>query len=257
MSTAQILGLGAVAGFTIFIGLPIGRMHGLDAWLKCFLSSTATGILLFLLWDVLAAAVDPVESALTSGRDGRFLWLAALLAVGFSVGLLSLVAYDGWMKRRRRKAFVSAGAAAATDYEHHFAGMSPARWLAVFIATGIGLHNFSEGLAIGQSAARDEVNLAIVLIIGFGLHNATEGLGICAPLSGDAERPSWGFLGLLGLVGGGPTFLGTALGQAWVSESVSIVFLALAAGSILYVVMELLNVGRVVASKMLVTWGVL
>src|ERR687885_1000977 len=239
MSTAQILALGAVAGLTIFIGLPIGRMHGLDARLKCFLSSTATGILLFLLWDVLAAAVERVEGALTDGRDGRFLWLSTLLAVGFSVGLLSLVAYDAWMKQRRRKAFVSAGAAAATDYEHHFAGLSPARWLALFIATGIGLHNFSEGLAIGQSAARDELSLALVLIIGFGLHNATEGFGIVAPLSGANERPSWRFLGLMGVIGGAPTFLGTLLGQAWVSEALSVAVLALAAGSILYVVLEL------------------
>jgi zinc transporter, ZIP family len=257
MSTAQILVLGGVAGLTIFIGLPIGRMHGLDAWLKCFLSSTATGILLFLLWDVLAAAVEPVEDALTAGRDGRFLWLATLLAVGFAAGLLSLVAYDGWMKQRRRKAFVSAGAAAATDYEHHFAGLSPSRWLALFIATGIGLHNFSEGLAIGQSAARDEIGLALVLIIGFGLHNATEGFGIVAPLATEPQVPSWGFLGLLGLIGGGPTFLGTVIGQAWVSEAVSVGFLALAAGSILYVVMELLNVSRAFGSKNAATLGIL
>src|ERR687888_35857 len=257
MSTAQILALGAVAGLTIFIGLPIGRMHGLDARLKCFLSSTATGILLFLLWDVLAAAVDPIETALTGGRDGRFLWLATLLAVGFAAGLLSLVAYDGWMKQRRRKAFVSAGAAAATEYEHHFAGLSPARWLALFIATGIGLHNFSEGLAIGQSAARDELSLALVLIIGFGLHNATEGFGICAPMSGEAEPPSWAFLGLLGLIGGGPTFFGTVLGQAWVSEALSVAMLALAAGSILYVVGELMNVGRMFGNKNLVATGIL
>jgi len=257
LSTAQILGLGAVAGLTIFIGLPIGRMHGLDAWLKCFLSSTATGILLFLFWDVLSTAVDPVETALTSGRDGRFLWLAALLAAGFAVGLLSLVAYDGWMKQRRRKAFVSAGAAAVTDYEHHFSGLSPARWLALFIATGIGLHNFSEGLAIGQSAARDELSLALVLIIGFGLHNATEGFGIVAPLATEPEAPTWGFLGVLGLIGGGPTFLGTALGQAWVNEALSVAVLALAAGSILYVVMELLNVSRAFGSKAAATLGIL
>jgi zinc transporter, ZIP family len=257
MSTAQTLALGALAGFTIFLGLPLGRMQNVGAKAKAFLSSTATGILVFLLWDILSGAVDPVESALEGGRDGRFLWLAFLLAAGFSAGLLSLVYYDVGMKRRRRRTFLGPGAASTVEFEHHFAGMSPARWLAVFIATGIGLHNFSEGLAIGQSAARDEINLAIVLIIGFGLHNATEGLGICAPLSGDAERPSWGFLGLLGLVGGGPTFLGTVLGQAWVNESVSIVFLALAAGSILYVVVELLNVGRLLASKALVTWGVL
>src|SRR2546421_7892901 len=258
MSTAQTLGLGAIAGVTIFLGLPIGRMQSVKPATKAFLAATATGILIFLLWDVLSQAVGPVEGALTNGRDGRFAWLVFLLAAGFLTGLMSLVYYDLWMKRRRRRAFLGPGAASTAEFEHdhHFTGMSPARWLAIFIATGIGLHNFSEGLAIGQSAAADQISLAIVLIIGFGLHNATEGLGICAPLAGDQDRPTWGFLGLLGLIGGGPTFLGTLVGQVWVSESVSIVFFALAAGSILYVVMELLNVGRVLASKTLVTWGI-
>jgi ZIP family zinc transporter len=259
MSTGQTLALGAIAGLTIFLGLPIGRMQSVSPATKAFLASTATGILLFLFWDVVSEAVGPVETALEEGRDGRFAWLAFLLFTGFFVGLMSLVYYDVWMKRRRRRAFLGPGAASTAEFEHehHFVGLSPARWLAVFIATGIGLHNFSEGLAIGQSAAADEVSLAIVLIIGFGLHNATEGLGICAPLAGDKEQPSWGFLGLLGLIGGAPTFLGTVVGHSWVNESVSIIFFALAAGSILYVVMELLNVGRVLASKTLVTWGIL
>src|SRR5213080_1438775 len=231
MSTAQTLTLGAIAGLTIFLGLPIGRMQSVSPATKAFLASTATGILIFLFWDVVSEAV----------------------------GLMSLVYYDVWMKRRRRRAFLGPGAASTAEFEqeHHFVGLSPARWLAVYIATGIGLHNFSEGLAIGQSAAANEVSLAIVLIIGFGLHNATEGLGICAPLAGDKEQPSWGFLGLLGLIGGAPTFFGTLVGQFWVNESVSIIFFALAAGSILYVVMELLNVGRVLASKTVVTWGIL
>jgi zinc transporter, ZIP family len=259
VSTAQTLALGAIAGFTIFLGLPIGRMQSVQASTKAFLAATATGILVFLLWDVLSAAVEPVESALEDGRGGRFAWLSFLLAGGFAVGLMTLVYYDQWMKRRRRRAFLGPGAASTAEFEHDhwFTGLSPARWLAIFIATGIGLHNFSEGLAIGQSAAADELNLAIVLIIGFGLHNATEGLGICAPLAGEAERPSWAFLGTLGLIGGGPTFLGTLLGQAWVNEPVSILFLALAAGSILYVVLELVNVCRALASKTLLTWGVL
>ena len=259
MSTAQTLVLGAIAGLTIFLGLPIGRMQNVSPATKAFLASTATGILLFLFWDVMSGAVGPVEEALEEGRGGRFAWLAFLLTAGFFAGLMSLVYYDTWMKRRRRRAFLGPGAASTAEFEHdhHFTGMSPARWLAIFIATGIGLHNFSEGLAIGQSAASDQVSLAIVLIIGFGLHNATEGLGICAPLAGDKERPSWAFLGVLGLIGGGPTFFGTLVGQFWVNEAVSILFFALAAGSILYVVMELLNVGRVLASKTLVTWGVL
>jgi ZIP family zinc transporter len=259
VSTAQTPLLGAIAGFTIFLGLPVGRMQNVQASTKAFLAAIATGVLVFLLWDVLAAAVEPVESALEDGRTGRFAWLAFLLTAGFTVGLMSLVYYDVWMKRRRRRAFLGPGAASTAEYERDdwFTGLSPARWLAIFIATGIGLHNFSEGLAIGQSAASGEIQLAIVLIIGFGLHNATEGLGICAPLAGDNERPSWGFLALLGLIGGGPTFLGTLLGQAWVNEAVSITFLALAAGSILYVVLELVNVCRALAPKTLMTWGIL
>ena len=259
MSTVQTLLLGAIAGLTIFVGLPIGRMQNVTAATKAFLAATATGVLIFLFWDVLSQAVGPTEQALKQGRDGRFGWLAFLLTAGFLTGLMTLVYYDLWMKRRRRRAFLGPGAASTAEFEHdhHFTGMSPARWLAIFIASGIGLHNFSEGLAIGQSAASDQISLAIVLIIGFGLHNATEGLGICASLAGEKERPSWGFLGLLGLIGGAPTFLGTLVGQFWVSEAVSILFFALAAGSILYVVMELLNVGRMLASKTLVTWGVL
>src|SRR5437762_12940269 len=172
MSTAQTLLLGAIAGATIFLGLPIGRMQNVSPATKAFLASIATGVLIFLLWDVLSGAVEPIEAALTSGQDGTFLWRAFLLLAGFTVGLMSLVYYDLWMKRRRRKAFLGPGAASTAEFEepdeheHHFTGLSPARWLAVFIATGIGLHNFSEGLAIGQASASNQVSLAIVLIIG-------------------------------------------------------------------------------------------
>jgi zinc transporter, ZIP family len=258
MSSAQILLLGALAGLTIFIGLPMGRVHNVGQGFKAFLSATATGILLFLFWDVLVAAIDPVETALNNHDWSRFSWLAALAFGGFALGLLSLVYYDTWMKVRRRKSFLGPGAASATELERsHFTGLTPARWLALFIATGIGLHNFSEGLAIGQSAAQDKLSLAYVLVIGFGLHNATEGFGIVAPLSGDAEKPSWRFLGLMGVIAGVPTFLGTVVGQAWTSTAVSVVFLALAAGSILYVVMELLNVCRLFSSKTVTAWGLL
>ena len=259
MSSGQILFLGAVAGATIFLGLPLGRMQSVSPRVTFFLSAMATGILIFLLWDVLTAAVEPVEAALTEGDDGRFLWLAALLTGGFAVGLLSLAVYDGWLRRRRASALLGPGAASIAEFEveRHLVAMSPSRWLAVFIATGIGLHNFSEGLAIGQSAAADELDLALALIVGFGLHNATEGFGIVAPLTGDKDRPSWGFLVTLGLIGGGPTFVGTLVGQAWVNTAVSVLFLGLAAGSILYVVIELLGLCGRFASKQVMLAGIM
>src|ERR1051325_11613420 len=236
----------------------MGRLHDVGQSFKAFLSAAATGILLFLLWDVLSEVVGPIETALDGHDWGTFSGYSALGLGGFAVGLMRLVYYDAWMKARRRKSFIGPGAASATELERsHFTGLTPARWLALFIATGIGLHNFSEGLAIGQSAALDKLSLAYVLVIGFGLHNATEGFGIVAPLTGDAEPPSWRFLALMGVIGGFPTFFGTLVGQAWTSTAVSVVFLALAAGSILYVVMELLNVCRLFSSKTVTAYGLL
>ena len=227
MSSTQILILGAVAGATIFIGLPLGRLQTANLALKAALSATATGILLFLLYDVLHGAIEPVDAALESANHGgswsHFAWFAGLFAGGIAAGYLSLVYYDEWMKRKRSKAMLGPGAASAAEFEQSWvASLSASAWLSLLIATGIGLHNFSEGLAIGQAGATGEISLAVVLIIGFGLHNATEGFGIVAPLSGEPVRPSWRFLLLLGLIGGGPTFVVTLIGQAWVSEALSI-----------------------------------
>jgi len=258
MSTAQTLLLGAIAGLTIFVGLPLGRMQNVSAATKAFLAATATGVLIFLFWDVLSHAVGPVETALKEGRGGRFAWLAFLLTAGFFAGLMSLVYYDTWMKRRRRRAFLGPGAASTAEFEHdhHFTGMSPARWLAIFIATGIGLHNFSEGLAIGQSAAADQISLAIVLIIGFGLHNATEGFGIAGPLAGLIKRPTARFLAVAGLVGGGPTFVGTVVGSLWTSVFTYVLFLSLAGGAILYVSMLMYNSGRKQTTNQILMIGI-
>jgi ZIP family zinc transporter len=163
------------------------------------------------------------------------------------------------VKSRRASPLVGPGAAAVEEFRppRGIHALSPTRWLALLIATGIGLHNFGEGLAIGQSAAADKVSLALVLIIGFGLHNATEGFAVAGPLSHDAELPSWRYLGLLGLVGGGPTFFGTVIGHSWVSQGLQVFFFALAAGSILYVVIELAAVCRRYAMPVLVTWMIL
>jgi ZIP family zinc transporter len=262
VSSLQILVLGALAGSTILLGLPLGRIAGASVGLRAALSATATGILLFLLYDVIHGGIEPVDEALAGAQDGgswgHFAWYAVLFGVGITAGLMSLVYYDRWLKSKRDRAMLGPGAASAAEFEGSWtASLSAASWLSILIATGIGLHNFSEGLAIGQAGASGEISLAVVLIVGFGLHNATEGFGIVAPLSGDPVRPSWKFLGLLGLIGGGPTFVGTLIGQAWASEALSIVFLALAAGSILYVVLELVKVNQRLAPKTLITWFVL
>ncbi len=262
MSQGQLLVLGAIAGGTIFLGLPVGRLRNPAPRLRAVLNAVAIGVLVFLVVDVLGHANEAVEEALTGATGGtaswgRFALVAGVFAVGVAAGLVGLVYYDRWMRSRGERLRFGPGAAHQAELTRpRLATGNPGRRLAVMIAVGIGLHNLSEGLAIGQSAATGDVSLALLLIIGFGLHNATEGFGIVAPLTGEDATPSWGFLAVMGLIGGGPTFVGTLIGQWVVNEVAFVAFLALAAGSILYVVIQLLRVAAKQGYPVAVTWGI-
>ena len=265
MSETQTLLLGFIAGVTILIGLPLGKVRAPRPGLRQFLNALAIGILLFLLWDVLVHAFEPVDIALGRLHDGDagigpVLGYGALFFLGLATGLLSLVYYESWLASRRQPGNFGPGTMAPGELaaaRAGIAGWSAARRLSLLIAVGIGLHNFGEGLAIGGSAAAGEIGLATVLVIGFALHNGTEGFGIVAPLAAEDDRPSWGFLLLMGLIGGGPTFLGTAVGSQFTSDAMSVIFLTLAAGSILYVVIQLIGVALKAGRKKLLYYGVL
>jgi ZIP family zinc transporter len=220
VSFEKTLILSVIAGGTIFLGLPVARLSKPAPVLRAMLNAIAVGILVFLVWDVLSGAWEYVDPALSPDDRhwGTAIGYGLLMFAGVTVGLLGLVGYERRMKH----------------------DLDPAK-LSMLIAIGIGLHNFAEGLAIGQSAASGAIALAVLLVVGFGLHNATEGFGITAPLAG-AEKPSWGRLLLLGLIGGGPTFVGTLVGYKFTSDPVAVIFLSLAAGSILYVVIQLIGV---------------
>src|SRR5690348_1366855 len=279
MSESQTLLLGFIAGVTILIGLPLGRVRSVKPGTRQFLNALAIGILIFLIWDVLVHAFEPVDSALGklhdgSGGAGPVIGYAALFFLGITVGLGSLVLYEGWLGSKAKAAAAGGPgapprkfgpgtmareelAASAASRPLGISTWSAARRLSLLIAIGIGLHNFGEGLAIGGSAASGEIGLATILVIGFALHNGTEGFGIVAPLAAEGDRPSWGFLLLMGLIGGGPTFVGTAVGSQFTSDAMSVIFLTLAAGSILYVVIQLLGVAYKNGRKELIYWGVL
>jgi ZIP family zinc transporter len=240
LSQGAAVALGAIAGATVFLGLPVARLHGLPKAVQGFLNAFATGILVFLLWDILSHAGGPVEATLESGQ-GSFPAMAGIFVVGLSAGLLGLVYFNRALFGRLKHA----GAPPSTQS------------LSLAIATGLGLHNFSEGLAIGESAHIGAIAFTGVLAVGFALHNITEGFGIAAPMSGNEKPVSWRFLGLAGLIGGGPTFVGTWIGYLASSSYLSVAFLAVAAGALLYVLNELFNLGRRLSSPPVFAWGLL
>jgi ZIP family zinc transporter len=253
VSFAQTVALGAVAGLTIFIGLPVGRMQLLSSRTRVALAMFAVGILAFIFVDVLSNGLSIVDGALSSFKAhhesfGYVVWLVILLAVGFGAGSAGLATLQRRLRplgARRPPIAGGAGVMAVAEADVDMvaleleAAQRRALRTGLTIAAAIGVHNFAEGLAIGVSARAGAISLATVLIVGFALHNATEGFGIVGPL-GDV-RPSWRWLGLAGLIGGGPTFLGSMVGYEVTSHALELAFYAMAGGAILFVIGEVWN----------------
>lgn len=260
---AQTIGLGAIAGLTIFLGLPVGRIRALGTRARVALAMFSVGILAFIFMDVGSHGLDIINSHLEAfkhghGSFGTVAGLFAILAVGFTVGSAGLTVVDRRMHARWQHSYralppvaggstqappLSAEQVAAIEAEPLPPALAAEQARRRALATGltvaaaIGLHNFAEGLAIGVSAATGAVGLATVLIIGFGAHNATEGFGIVGPLG--ETRPSWRWLALAGIVAGGPTFLGTIVGYELTSDPLELLFYSLAAGALIYVIGEI------------------
>lgn len=198
--------------------LPSLRRIG-ATWLAAFMALTA-GLLSFLGVEALAEAFDR-QAVLPSGLGG-----AGLVLLGVAVSYLGMMFLSGGLRGRGAEA----------------GGMT----LAVLVATGIGVHNLGEGLAIGGSFAVGELQLGSFLIVGFMIHNVTEGLGIAAPVAEGKGRPALARLSLLALVAGAPAIPGAWIGGYVSSDVLGVLFFAAAAGAALQVVVE---VGRFVAKR--------
>jgi ZIP family zinc transporter len=265
LSFGETVVLGALAGLTIYLGLPFARLEIMSNRGRVALAMFAVGVLAFLFVDIFEHGLEIVEEPVEAFKDGEqgigeAIGLVALLGAGFAAGTAGLATLERWMRPKGPTRPPIAGGAVdaltVEDAERLTAEADGARRRALqvgmTIAAAIGLHNFAEGLAIGVSASTGEIALATVLIIGFALHNATEGFGIVGPL-GDV-RPSWSWLALAGLIGGGPVFLGAIVGYNVNSEPLELAFYGLSGGAILYVIGEVWNGMRRFGHRELGLW---
>ncbi len=241
----ELIALGSIAGFTIFLGLPVALV-GISDRLKGFLNAFAVGILLFLIVDVFSHAWDLTSSnAELAYLGGGSLATASvdlvLMFGGITLGLLGLVLYE--------RSYMGKGEEPAEPTK-----------VSTMTALGIGAHNLSEGLAIGQAYLAGLIGLntglAYVLVVGFAAHNATEGFGIMAPVTVADAKPKASFLAKVLFIGGVPTLIGTLAGSVSFSQEAYVFFLALAGGALVYVTMLMFNTGRRRYSSGMMMFGI-
>lgn len=196
----------------------VGR-NGMD-----FLLSLTVGLLAFLLVDALGDALELAGEA------------AALFQGPTMVVLAAIATFLLLMAVGRRH------------------GTPTGLALATFIALGIGLHNFGEGLAIGAAFAAGAAGLGTFLVLGFTLHNITEGIGIAAPIL--TQRLSLWVFAALTLLAGGPAVIGLWIGSLAYAPQWSALALAVGAGAILQVIVEVVSMlirGRTNGARSLLT----
>lgn len=200
--------VGAIVGLLpVALGLMFyPAMRGVGRSGMNFLLALTVGLLAFLLIDMTGEAMEIANEAAAVFQGSLMVWMAALAS------FLLLMAIGRWR-----------GAPA---------GLA----LAFYIALGIGIHNFGEGLAIGAAFAAGSAGLGTFLVLGFALHNVTEGIGIAAPML-KVRPPLWTFPALT-LLAGGPAILGLWMGSLAYAPQWTALALAIGAGAILQVIVE-------------------
>lgn len=203
----QALVGGFVGILPVAIGMmffPLMRTMGRDG-MRFFLALTV-GMLAFLL-------IDTVEAALKfAGQASPAFQGTALVLLVAGMTCLGLIA----LGRRQ--------------------GTPGGLALATYVAFGIGLHNFGEGLAIGTALAAGSAGLGAFLVIGFTVHNLTEGIAIAAPLV--KKKPSLLIFAGLVLLAGAPAIPGIWLGSYAIAPQWAAFAMAIATGAILQVLFE-------------------
>src|SRR5436305_5949874 len=164
MSFASTAALGALAGGTIFLGLPLGRLTSLTKKVRVALSMFAVGILAFLFVDVLSHGFDIVDHALAAYKAGnqsiwRTVGLTALLGVGFTLGSAGLAMLEQRFRPARPRPPVAGGATetlTTADLEVRDRVDAEARRWALRVALTMPaanrVHPFADGTPVGVPA---------------------------------------------------------------------------------------------------------
>src|SRR5262245_44528648 len=112
MGLLPTMALATLAGLTVFLTLPLARVRGLSERGRLFCTMIAVGVLLFVLVEVVAGAVEPIEEAMGGAESEEAVLLGVLFVVALAAGMLGIPAFES---RLRRRLGPGAGTAASVE----------------------------------------------------------------------------------------------------------------------------------------------
>lgn len=217
-----------VAGLALVRWLPRSERN------RGLFTMAAAGLVLFIVIEVGDQSLGSVELGALSDAPGSFMASGVFLLAGLLIGLVGLA----WIETRRGQP----GADAPQPID-----------VAIMLAAAIGLHSFAEGLSVGQSMATSLAGPGGLVVLGVALHSLVDGAAVAAPVIGQPMPASRVFM--LAAIVAGPSLLGIIVGTAWVGPGLELFVLSVAAGTLVYVLRELLRAKLEDVSAVAAMWA--
>jgi zinc transporter ZupT len=214
------LTLAALSALCTGTGLALVRRLPQSARKRGLFTMGAAGLALFIVIEVGYQALGTVELGALSDAPGSLALSAGLLLTGLLFGMVGLA----WIETRRGRP----GAYDPRPLD-----------VAVMLAAGVGLYSFAKGLSVGQSMATSLEGPGMLVVLGVALQGLIDGAVVAAPVVGQSMSP--GRVILLATIVVGPSVGGIIVGTAWVGPGLELLVLSLAAGTLVYVLRELLR----------------
>lgn len=232
--TVSSLGVGLLAAACTCAGLVLVRRLLRTERHRSLYTMAAAGLALFIIIEVGYQALGTVELGAISDAPGSLVLSSGVFLAGLLFGMVGLA----WIESRRGEP----GAYAPRPLD-----------VAVMLAAGVGLHSLAEGLSVGQSMATSLAGPGALILLGLALHSLVDGAAVAAPVVGQPTLLSR--LLLLCAIAAGPSLFGVIMGTSWVGPGLELLVLSLAAGTLIYVLRELLRVRLDAISPVAAMWA--
>lgn len=225
-------------GFALLLTALAGLSTGIGSLIAFFIRKPNTSYLSFLLG--LSAGVmvyiSFTELLGTAIADVGFL----KANIAFFVGIIVFALIDILVPHSYEEESVEDHRLGLTGEGNKAASMSALKRGGIFIALGIAIHNFPEGLITFASAATGDISLGVMIAVAVAVHNIPEGIAVSVPIlySTGSRKKAFAYSFLSGLSEPVGALIGFLILMPFLTESILSMTLAFVAGIMVYISLD-------------------